>query len=124
MKRSTFMLISSIYGLLLGAILVISPSEAMKTYGYTSLDFLHNDLSIHLGLLVLIIAAYLLIKRNSENQELVNTILWMNFIATITGALYDIYALKHITEMPTLGYFDIGLRLVIGITTAFYLKKP
>jgi heme A synthase len=123
MKRPIFMLISSIYGLLLGAILVISPSEAMKTYGYNSLDFLHNDLSIHLGLLVIIIAIYLFLKRNSENQELVNTILWMNCIASITGALYDIYALKHIDQMPTLGYFDIGLRLVIGITTAFYLKK-
>ena len=71
MKRPIFMLISSIYGILLGAILVISPSEAMKTYGYNSLDFLHNDLSIHLGLLVLILSVYIFLKRNSENKELV-----------------------------------------------------
>ncbi len=123
MKRSIFMLISSIYGLLIGSILVISPSEAMKTYGYNSLDFVHNDLSIHLGLMVLIIAAYIFLKRNSENQELVNMLLWMNLISLITGALYDIYALKHVSLMPTIGYIDISLRVVLGIITGFYLKK-
>lgn len=117
------MLISSIYGILLGGILVVSPSEAMKTYGYNAINLLHNDLSVHLGLIVLITSVYIFLKRNSENQELVNMLLWMNLISLITGALYDIYALNHVSVMPTIGYCDIGLRLILGVTTGFYLKK-
>ena len=123
MKRSTFMLISAIYGLLLGAILVILPSEAMKNYGYPSIDVLHGDLSIHIGMLVIVIAAFLFIKRNSENQELVRVLLLMNCISSITGALYDFIIINHVTVMPTIGYFDIGLRMVIGLATVFYLRK-
>lgn len=123
MTRSVFMLISAIYGLLLGGFLVFAPTEAMKNYGYTSLDVLHNDLSIHLGLMVIILDIFLLLKRNSENQELVNTILWMTLLVTLSGALYDIYALKHVAEMPTIGYVDIGIRLVLGLATWFYIKK-
>lgn len=123
MKRPIFMLISSIYGILLGGILVVSPSEAMKTYGYNAINLLHNDLSVHLGLIVLITSVYIFLKRNSENQELVNMLLWMNLISLITGALYDIYALNHVSVMPTIGYCDIGLRLILGVTTGFYLKK-
>lgn len=123
MKRSTFMLISSIYGVLLGAILIFAPSEAMKTYGYQTLDNLHTDLSIHLGGLVLVLAIFLFLHRNSENEGIVNLLLLMNCIASITGALYDIYALKHAAEyLPTSGYVDIALRLIIGLVTAYYLK--
>ncbi len=123
MKRSIFILIASIYGLLLGAFLVIAPSEAMKIYGYNSIDLLHGDLSIHLGLLVIILAVYLFLKRNSENHELVNTLLWMNCLASISGALYDIYILNHTPNMPAIGYLDIGIRMIIGIAYCFYLKK-
>ena len=123
MKRSIFILIASVYGLLLGVFLTIAPSEAMKTYGYNSIDLLHGDLSIHLGLLVIILAIFLFLKRNSENHELVNTLLWMNCMATITGALYDIYAINHSPSMPMMGYLDIGIRIIIGISYVFYLKK-
>lgn len=95
----------------------------MKTYGYNAINLLHNDLSVHLGLIVLITSVYIFLKRNSENQELVNMLLWMNLISLITGALYDIYALNHVSVMPTIGYCDIGLRLILGVTTGFYLKK-
>jgi hypothetical protein len=124
MKRSTFMLIASIYGFLLGAILVFAPSEAMKNYGYQTIDYLHTDLSVHVGGLVLILAAFLFLHRNSENEGIINLLLLMNCIASITGALYDIYSFKHAAiPMPASGYFDIGLRLIIGFAYIFYLKK-
>jgi hypothetical protein len=81
MKRPIFMLILAIHGLLLGSSLILSPSESAKTFGFSPIDFYHGDLSIHIGLLVLVISLFTFLKRNSENQELVNTLLWIFFLA-------------------------------------------
>ncbi len=125
MNRQTIALILAIYGLLFGLALVFAPSEVMKGYGYASIDSLHRDLSIHLGLLDIIMAVYLFIMRKSENKELLNTLLWMTFWIMLTAQLYDAYVAFTSTSLvvPTSGYISIGFGLVVSAALGIYLKK-
>jgi hypothetical protein len=125
MNRQTIIIILSIYGLLFGLALVFVPMEVMKGYGYASIDSLHKDLSIHLGLLDIILAVYLFIKRKSENKELLDTLLWITFWVMLTAQLYDAYAAFTNTSLvvPTSGYFSIAFGLIVSAALGIYLKK-
>ncbi len=125
MNRQTITLILAIYALLFGLALVFAPTEVMKGYGYASIDSLHKDLSIHLGLLDIIMAVYLFIMRKSENKELLNTLLWMTFWIMLTAQLYDAYVAFTSTSLvvPTSGYISIGFGLVVSAVLGIYLKK-
>lgn len=125
MNRQTITLILAIYGLLLGLALVFAPSEVMKGYGYASIDSLHRDLSIHLGLMDIILAVYLFINRKSENKELLDTLLWIGFWAMLTAQLYDTYVVFTNTTLvvPTSGYISIGFGLIFSAALGIYLKK-
>ncbi len=125
MNRQTLIIIFTIYGLLLGLALVFAPSEVMKGYGYASIDSLHTDLSIHLGLMDIILAVYLFINRKSENKELLDTLLWIGFWVLLTAQLYDAYAVFTNTslDVPSSAYISIGFGLVLSAVLGFYLKK-
>lgn len=126
MKRQTIALVLAIYGLLLGLGLVFVPAEFMKSYGYASIDTLHRDLSIHLGLVDIVLGVFLFINRNTENKELLNTLLWIAFWVILTAQFYDAYVVFTNTTslvVPASGYFSIGFGLVLSAVLGFYLKK-
>jgi uncharacterized membrane protein YczE len=126
MNRQAITIILSIYALLLGLALVFVPSEVMKGYGYASIDSLHRDLSLHIGLMDIILAVYLFINRKSENKELLDTLLWIAFWLMLTAQLYDAYAVftnNTSLVVPASGYFSIGFGLVFSAVLGIYLKK-
>jgi hypothetical protein len=124
MKNKTFLLIMSIYGLLLGGIMLFNASGTMRDYGIQNIDSYHISIFQYLGLSDIGFSFVgLLIYKNGESASIRAMLFALVFVAisAVLKGYYDVF----VVGLPSTTYFwiDSTLRLMIGLVSLYFAMR-
>lgn len=124
MKKSTFILIASIYGFSLGIAMLLFPEWTLKHFNRDSTDIYQHSWVNFFGALHIAFCIVGISLRKSNNSAILkayfSSLIFLNF-TSIGLALYDVYV-RQIPQHGTF-YFDIATWAVIGSCALYFLSK-
>lgn len=124
MSRSTFILLASLYGLLLSVGMLFAPEALLQTYGNPVKDTLHIVLFQFLGMSNLAVGIIGLLVRNAEPSLGLRAYLTGSAVNIIGGVALGVY---HVTMLgiPNSTFFTVDSlwRLALGLGMMYYLMR-
>ncbi|MBC7891380.1 MAG: hypothetical protein H7Y12_04130 [Sphingobacteriaceae bacterium] len=124
MSRSTFILVVSLYGLLLSLGMLFAPEPLLQGYGNPVKDTLHVVLFQFLGMSNLGVAIIGLLIRNAEPSLGLRAFLTGQAVTLVGGVALGVY---HVTMMgvPNSTFFTVDSlwRLALGLGMVYYLMR-
>jgi hypothetical protein len=124
MKTSNFLLFFSIYGFLVGGMMLFNANGSLVNYGIQPIDQYHVAILQYLGLLNITTALMVFLLHNEQSTKVVKTILLSAFLSCVGSflkACYDIFFLQ--VPSNTFFWVDMSFRLLVGLVCAVYLFK-
>lgn len=122
MKRSTFLLITSIVSLLFGAVMLFIPDKAAEGFGILSTrEHLMFFRAMGEGILAMGVLNFLV--RNDSDSNALKSILIFNALYHALGLINDFYSVSQEAITLTNVMPGIVVHLFIGVGSIFYLMK-
>lgn len=124
MSRSLFLLLTSIYGLLLTLSMVFTPEAALQNYGVPTIDRTHISIMQFLGLSNGAFAMLAFLSRKAPNSYSLRTILLSSATLLLAGVfmgVYQVFVLKPPVSSLFIG--DSIFRLILGLGFAYYYNR-
>lgn len=125
MKRSTFLLITSIYGAILATCMVFMPTMTLQSYGVNPPDINHKDLIQYLGEANFGLALMGFLFRNSTETQSVRIFLLGNTVVIFSAVILGVFQVvsRPADSVSNFFYFDTAFRLALGLATLYFWNK-
>lgn len=124
MSRPTFILLLSLYGLLLSLGMIFASEALLRGYGTPTTDLLHVALFQFLGISNLGVSVIGLLIRNAESSLGLRAFLTGQAVTILGGVAAGVY---HVTVLglPNSTFFTVDSlwRLALGLGTVYYLMR-
>lgn len=124
MKKSTFILIVSIYGFALGIAMLLFPEWVLKHFNRNSTDIYQLSWVNFFGALHITFCIVGISLRKSNNSATLkayfSSLVFLNFTSIGLG-LYDVY-IRQIPQHGTF-YFDLATWAVLGCGALYFISK-
>ena len=125
MKTSTALLIFSIYGIIVGTMLLFHAAGSLHDYGTPNVDAYHVAILQYLGIADIGLGMMGVIIRNSPDANAIKGYWYVGSFVTLGAVLkgaYDIAALGMTAS--DFFYVDMAIRGVVGLACLYFGFKP
>jgi len=124
MSRSTFILLISLYGLLLAVGMLFAPVALLAGYGNPRVDNTHIAIFQFLGIATLGLNTVGLMIRNTEPSPGLRAYLAGTTVTLFGGVVLGVYqVLVGISPPDPTFLIDTGWRFLLGVGAGYYLLK-
>lgn len=124
MKTSNFLTFISIYGLIVGGMMLFNATGSLQNYGINPIDKYHIAIIEYLGVANLTFSILAFLFRNSiEKDSLKNVLIVFAFIniGSVLKAFYDVFLAGLI--LNDFIYYDMSFRLLVGFACIYFAFK-
>ncbi len=124
MKTSNFLTFLSIYGFIVGGIMLFNAAGSLQNYGVKPIDQYHIVIMQYLGVVNIGLTLIFFLFRKSNDPLIIRNILLpaaLLNIASFLKACYDIFLL-HVPS-NTFFWVDMSFRLLVGFVCLYFAFK-
>ena len=124
MKRSLFLLLAGIYGLLLGASMLFFTESTLLNYGVPKVDVDHVAIAQFLSVANCCLGLLFLLNRNQPTSYPFRTILLIGGLNPLMGIVVGLYHVL-VLHVPFSTFFvaDSLFRLALGLAFLYYYNQ-
>lgn len=124
MKTSNFLTFLSIYGFIVGGMMLFNAAGSLQNYDVKPIDQYHIVIMQYLGIVNIGLTLIFFLFRNSNDPLVIRNILLpaaLLNIASFLKACYDIFLL-HVPS-NTFFWVDMSFRLLVGFTCLYFALR-